>query len=560
MTRVALYARYSFENQKESSITDQFRNCEQRAAREGWAITARYEDKAISGSTAERPGYQRMLKDAEAKQFDILLVDDFSRLSRDSRESEQARRLLVYWRVRLIGVSDGIDTDQKGHKVLAGFKGLMNEGFLDDLRDRVLRGMTGQVLKGYHGGGRSYGYRLRPELDPSRTDPYGQPVRVGTRLELDPAQAETVRWIFAEYADGVSPVKIVGALNRQGVPPPGAAYKRAAATPPSWCASALNGNATYGLGLLNNRLYVGERTWGRARWAKDPDTKRKRRTLAPEAEWVRVPAPHLRIVDDAVWAPRQTAPAGDPPGQRRDPHGPARPCADRPRPEISVQRALGLRAVRPQVRDPGPHALWVQRLEVPGALGVHEHRDGAADTRRTRPPGRGPARPVHRGRSRGVQAGSGRLLAEHRRTRKPDLAQATARLHVVEQEIAYIMEAIKQGILTPTTKAELMKAEAERTRLLQTVQGSHTRLEQVATFLPNLTERFKGVVDDLATVTQHQRDKARGILRDLLGQEIRLHPTADGVERYLTAEVSGDYAGLFRLVAGKNKYGGGEGS
>jgi len=153
-----------------------------------------------------------------------------------------------------------------------------------------------------------------------------------------------------------------------------------------------------------------------------------------------------------------------------------------------------------------------------------------------------------------------RLLAEHRRTRKPDLAQATARLHVVEQEIAYIMEAIKQGILTPTTKAELMKAEAERTRLLQTVQGSHTRLEQVATFLPNLTERFKGVVDDLATVTQHQRDKARGILRDLLGQEIRLHPTADGVERYLTAEVSGDYAGLFRLVAGKNKYGGGEGS
>ena len=86
------------------------------------------------------------------------------------------------------------------------------------------------------------------------------------------------------------------------MPPPGAGYKRTTATPPSWCASALNGNATYGLGLLNNRLYVGELTWGRTRWAKDPDTKRKRRTLAPEAEWVRVPAPHLRIVDDAVWA------------------------------------------------------------------------------------------------------------------------------------------------------------------------------------------------------------------------------------------------------------------
>ena len=52
--KVALYARYSSENQKESSITDQFRTCEQRATREGWTITARYEDKAISGSTTER--------------------------------------------------------------------------------------------------------------------------------------------------------------------------------------------------------------------------------------------------------------------------------------------------------------------------------------------------------------------------------------------------------------------------------------------------------------------------------------------------------------------------
>jgi hypothetical protein len=57
-----MYARYSSEHQKESSIEDQFRNCEQYAARQGWTVTHRYEDKAISGSTAERPGYQRMLR------------------------------------------------------------------------------------------------------------------------------------------------------------------------------------------------------------------------------------------------------------------------------------------------------------------------------------------------------------------------------------------------------------------------------------------------------------------------------------------------------------------
>lgn len=64
----------------------------------------------------------------------------------------------------------------------------------------------------------------------------------------------------------------------------------------------------------------------------------------------------------------------------------------------------------------------------------------------------------------------------------------------------------------------------------------------------------------MASATQKSIDKTRGILRDLMGGQIVLHPTAEGADRYLTAEVSGDYAGLYRLVTGKNKFGGGEGS
>ena len=143
-----------------------------------------------------------------------------------------------------------------------------------------------------------------------------------------------------------------------------------------------------------------------------------------------------------------------------------------------------------------------------------------------------------------------RLLTEHRRTRTPDLAQAAARLQVLEQEIAHIMTAIKAGIFTPSTKAALEEAEAERARLRQMVQGSPKRLEQVATILPDIAARFKRVVEDLATVTQHQVDKARGILRDLVGPTIPLYPTADGATRFLTAELAGDYAGLVRLACG----------
>ena len=62
--------------------------------------------------------------------------------------------------------------------------------------------------------------------------------------------------------------------------------------------------------------------------------------------------------------------------------------------------------------------------------------------------------------------------------------------------------------------------------------------------------RFKSLVDNLATVTQHQVDKARGMLKELVGGQILLHPTSNGTERYLTAELSGDYAGLVRLVCG----------
>lgn len=122
------------------------------------------------------------------------------------------------------------------------------------------------------------------------------------------------------------------------------------------------------------------------------------------------------------------------------------------------------------------------------------------------------------------------------------------------------MVAIKAGILTPSTKVALERAEAERATLIQTVQGQQKNVAKVADFLPNAIGRFKTLIDDLANVTQLQVDKARGVLRVMLGKEIVLHPTADGVERYLTAEVSGDYAGLLRLVTGQNKFGGGQGS
>lgn len=73
----------------------------------------------------------------------------------------------------------------------------------------------------------------------------------------------------------------------------------------------------------------------------------------------------------------------------------------------------------------------------------------------------------------------------------------------------------------------------------------------MTTFLPNAIGRFKAMLDNVdQALTQHQADKARDLLRLLLGSTIALHATALGTERYLTAEISGDYAGPLRFVTG----------
>lgn len=81
--------------------------------------------------------------------------------------------------------SDGYDSESKARKVHRGVKGLMNEIFLDDLRERVHRGLYGQAQKGYWCGGRPYGFKLKPIVDPTQRDAYGQPARIGTVLEID---------------------------------------------------------------------------------------------------------------------------------------------------------------------------------------------------------------------------------------------------------------------------------------------------------------------------------------------------------------------------------------
>ena len=87
MTRIALYARYSSDNQRDASIEDQLRICREQAKREGWQIVGTYKDAGISGSSMIlRPGIQSLLQDAQAGQFDLVLAEALDRISRDQAD------------------------------------------------------------------------------------------------------------------------------------------------------------------------------------------------------------------------------------------------------------------------------------------------------------------------------------------------------------------------------------------------------------------------------------------------------------------------------------------
>jgi DNA invertase Pin-like site-specific DNA recombinase len=81
--RAAIYARYSSDLQREASIEDQVRLCTARIAAEGWAPVATYSDHGISGASSLRPGYQKLLEDARAGAFEVVVAEALDRLSRD---------------------------------------------------------------------------------------------------------------------------------------------------------------------------------------------------------------------------------------------------------------------------------------------------------------------------------------------------------------------------------------------------------------------------------------------------------------------------------------------
>jgi site-specific DNA recombinase len=270
----AIYARFSSDKQSERSIDDQVALCRAFCERDGLRVIGVYEDRAISGaSIANRFGWLKLMRDANAGKFGVVVAEALDRISRDQEDLAGIYKRLCFKQIEIRTVQDG-----RAEEIHVGIKGLVGALYLRDLAQKTRRGQAGVVRDGRHNGGRSYGYRAVP----------GQ----AGRLEIEEAEASIVRSIFDSYLASRSPRDIACALNRAGIPGPRGG---------PWNASTIAGSKRRANGILQNALYVGRIVWNRQSFIKDPETGRRVSRPNPKSEWMTADAPESRIIDDVTW-------------------------------------------------------------------------------------------------------------------------------------------------------------------------------------------------------------------------------------------------------------------
>jgi site-specific DNA recombinase len=193
----AIYARVSTDKQSILSPEDQVRKCREFAEQNGFVVLDDhiYIDQGLSGAGMDRPSFQRMLARAFSVEcpFSIILVDDTSRLSCSLPDAMRTIEKLRFADLRVIFISQNIDTYNDQSDVQVTVHGLVDSLYVKELGKKTHRGLEGRVLRGFHAGGRCYGYTAISAGDGN-----------SKRLEITEPEAVTVRRIFELSAEGAS--------------------------------------------------------------------------------------------------------------------------------------------------------------------------------------------------------------------------------------------------------------------------------------------------------------------------------------------------------------------
>ena len=279
----ALYIRLSKEDESEGpsqSVQNQESLLREFVQQHRLIVYDTYIDDGWSGTSFDRPAFQRMIADIEAKKVNMVITKDLSRLGRDYiLTGHYMERYFPEHRVRYISLLDGIDTgvDSTANDITP-FRAIMNDMYAKDISKKIKSVKRDKQRKGQFIGGKPvYGYKMHPTEK--------------NKIVIDEEVAPIVRRIFAMALSGMSCRNIATLLNQEGVPTP-ATYASLPVAKPGpytglWSSERISD-------MLQNETYIGNMVQGRS---VKISYKSKKCLKQDPANWVVVEGTHEPLVD-----------------------------------------------------------------------------------------------------------------------------------------------------------------------------------------------------------------------------------------------------------------------
>ena len=279
----ALYIRLSKEDESEGpseSVNNQQSLLNEFVRQQHLSVYDTYIDDGWSGTSFDRPNFQRMIADIEARKVNMVITKDLSRLGRDYiLTGHYMERYFPEHRVRYISLLDGIDTgvDSTANDITP-FRAIMNDMYAKDISKKISSVKHDKQRKGLFIGGKPvYGYKMHPTEK--------------NKIVIDEDAAPMVRRIFGMALDGISCRQIAAQLNAEGIPTPAAYAGLPVANPGPytglWSSERISD-------MLQNETYTGSMVQGRTRKIS---YKSKKCIKQNRRDWVVVEGTHEPIID-----------------------------------------------------------------------------------------------------------------------------------------------------------------------------------------------------------------------------------------------------------------------
>lgn len=187
--RTAIYCRVSTEEQAREgfSIAAQRKTLTSFSMDKGWEITKEYIDEGASGKNMRRPAFQELLRDADRRKFDVVLVWKINRFSRRNADLLNTAGYLSEHGINLVSYCEQFDASTPSGKLMLSMLGSIGEFERDTIVENIRAGMEERARQGLFNGGRVLGYDI-----------------VNGELKINEREAHTVLRIFELFLSGLN--------------------------------------------------------------------------------------------------------------------------------------------------------------------------------------------------------------------------------------------------------------------------------------------------------------------------------------------------------------------